>query len=79
MSMSPEDLQRGKAKVTERYGPWTAHNIRLRDDLHTMVPGIEGANEFRLRRVVQILSDVTERPFDQPASWTWPASGGCSP
>jgi SAM-dependent methyltransferase len=65
MSMDLDELQRGKAEVIERYGPWTAHNIRLREGLYTMVPGIEGANEFRLRRVVQIISDVTGRPFDQ--------------
>jgi SAM-dependent methyltransferase len=65
VTMDIDDLQLGKAEVVERYGPWTAHNIRLRDDLYTMVPGIEGANEFRLRRIVQIISDVTGRPFEQ--------------
>lgn len=49
--------------VVARYGPWTAHNIHLGDGLYTIVPGIEGGNEFRLQRIVQIVSDVSQRPL----------------
>jgi SAM-dependent methyltransferase len=51
--------------VAAEYGPWTAHNIHLGDGLYTIVPGIEGGNEFRLQRIVQIVSDVSQRPLHE--------------
>jgi 2-polyprenyl-3-methyl-5-hydroxy-6-metoxy-1,4-benzoquinol methylase len=60
------DLIRTKRdEVVERYGAWTAHNIHLADGVYTIVPGIEGDNEFRLRRVVQTVADIARRPFDE--------------
>lgn len=55
--MSP--LERKKQEVVERYGPWTAHNIRLADDVYTMQPGIVG-DEIKLRRIVQTVCDLCE-------------------
>jgi SAM-dependent methyltransferase len=63
--MDRDELQRRKAALVERYGPWTAHNIQLRDDLYTMVTGVEGGNELRLRRIVQLISDLSPKPLER--------------
>jgi SAM-dependent methyltransferase len=63
--MDRDQLQRSKAILVERYGPWTAHNIQLRDDVYTMVADIEGGNELRLRRVVQLVSDLSPKPLER--------------
>jgi SAM-dependent methyltransferase len=63
--MDTHELQRRKAALVERYGPWTAHNIQLRDDIYTMVTGIEGGNELRLRRIVQLISDLSPQPLER--------------
>jgi len=49
--------------VVATYGAWTAHNIHLGNEVYTIVGGIEGDNEFRLQRIVQIVSDVSPRPL----------------
>jgi 2-polyprenyl-3-methyl-5-hydroxy-6-metoxy-1,4-benzoquinol methylase len=51
--------------VVAEHGPWTAHNIHLGEGVYTIVPGIEGDNEFRLHRIVQIVSDVSPRPLEE--------------
>jgi SAM-dependent methyltransferase len=48
---------RAKEAVISRYGDWTAHNIRLGDDLHTRGPGAFG-DEWRLLRVRQLVYDL---------------------
>jgi SAM-dependent methyltransferase len=63
--MDRDQLQRSKAALVERYGPWTAHNIQLRDDVYTMVADIEGGNELRLRRVVQLVSDLSPKSLER--------------
>jgi SAM-dependent methyltransferase len=60
-----DQLQRSKAALVERYGPWTAHNIQLRENVYTMVADIEGGNELRLRRVVQLVSDLSSKPLER--------------
>lgn len=51
--------------VVAEHGPWTAHNIHLGEGVYTMVAGIEGDNELRLQRIVQIVSDVSPRPLGE--------------
>ena len=63
--VDPEAIRTKMRDVVARYGPWTAHNIHLGDGVYTIVPGIEGGNEFRLRRIVQVVSDVSRRPLDE--------------
>lgn len=63
-TVNPAEIRSTMEDVVTRYGPWTAHNIHLGDDVYTIVPGIEGDNEFRLQRIVQIVSDVSTRPLD---------------
>jgi len=62
MDMDSAQMEAGKRKVVEQYGEWTAHNVHLRDELYTMGNFIRG-DEILLRRIIQIASDVTDRPL----------------
>jgi 2-polyprenyl-3-methyl-5-hydroxy-6-metoxy-1,4-benzoquinol methylase len=64
-AVDAEVIRTKRDEVAARYGAWTAHNIHLADDVYTIVPGIEGDNEFRLQRVVQTVADLARRPFDE--------------
>ncbi|MDY6950924.1 MAG: class I SAM-dependent methyltransferase [Thermodesulfobacteriota bacterium] len=55
--MGGEGIEAKKNDIVERFGPWTAHNIHLGDEIYTMDRRIVG-DEIRLKRVVQIISDV---------------------
>jgi len=61
MSVHPDTIQAEKADIVARYGPWTAHNIHLIGDVYTIQSGVTG-DEFRLRRVMQIVNDLASRP-----------------
>jgi 2-polyprenyl-3-methyl-5-hydroxy-6-metoxy-1,4-benzoquinol methylase len=51
-------LRREKEALELHYGPWTAHNLRLADGLYTIGPTPAG-DEIKLRRIVQIASDLS--------------------
>lgn len=51
-----------KQRLVEEHGEWTAHNIRLGEGIYTLGERIYG-DEYRLRRVLQVVSDVVDRPF----------------
>jgi SAM-dependent methyltransferase len=57
MSGDADALRAEKRALEQRYGAWTAHNVRLHDDVYTLSPHPAG-DEVKLRRVVQIASDV---------------------
>jgi SAM-dependent methyltransferase len=57
-----EEIRRGKEDVERRYGAWSAHNIRLDGDLFTRANRIFG-DEYKLRRVVQLIADVAGTDF----------------
>jgi SAM-dependent methyltransferase len=57
MSVDIEAVRREKKAIEARYGPWTAHNIRLADGLYTISPQPAG-DEVKLRRVTQLALDV---------------------
>ena len=46
-----------KNEVISKYGPWTAHNIHLQDDIYTIGPNIVG-DEIRLKRITQCVFDL---------------------
>jgi SAM-dependent methyltransferase len=50
-------LQDEKEAIEARFGPWTAHNIRLENGLYTISPEPAG-DEVKLRRVTQLSLDV---------------------
>jgi SAM-dependent methyltransferase len=49
----------GMDDILARYGPWTAHNIRLADATYTISPEPAG-DEVKLRRIVQLASDLAD-------------------
>lgn len=59
--MNEAAILNGKKAIEERYGPWTAHNFSLGKDIFTMKTEVAG-DEVKLRRVAQIVSDVSNRP-----------------
>ena len=60
--MDLESLRRKQRVVVERFGPWTASNIHLGDHFYTIGEYIHG-DEVKLRRILQIVSDTTQQPF----------------
>src|SRR6266487_6906944 len=63
MKMNLELVPERKRDVIARFGPWTAHNIHLADDIYTIEKRIVG-DERQLRRVIQVISDTTGQPLD---------------
>src|SRR5579862_95075 len=57
----PQSVSDQKNAVEKIYGPWTAHNLRLADGVFTMAAGVVG-DEVKLRRIVQIVADLSRRP-----------------
>jgi 2-polyprenyl-3-methyl-5-hydroxy-6-metoxy-1,4-benzoquinol methylase len=62
--MNSEEILRQKQAVIQRFGEWTAHNIQLGPGLYTINEKIAG-NEIKLRRLVQIVSDIVDKPFSE--------------
>ena len=61
---SSEEVLRRKQEIIGRYGEWTAHNVRLVDDVYTR--GSEPCGEeAKVRRASQLIADVTGRPFSR--------------
>jgi 2-polyprenyl-3-methyl-5-hydroxy-6-metoxy-1,4-benzoquinol methylase len=60
-----EEIETRKREIEARYGAWSAHNMQLCDDLYTVRPGVAGGNEARLRRVVQLVTDLARSPIEQ--------------
>lgn len=60
--MDTEQIRRRRQEVVERFGPWTAHNIHLGGDLYTVGAG-PSADDVKLRRVTQVVSDLAGRPL----------------
>jgi len=52
-----ESIRQEQAELEQRFGPWTAHNIRLADGVWTMSESPTG-DEVKLRRVTQVVSDL---------------------
>jgi hypothetical protein len=60
--MDSEAVRAERERIIARYGPWTAHNIRLADDCYT-ISATDFVDEFKQRRILQIASDITNRPL----------------
>src|SRR5439155_16297195 len=52
-------IRREHAELVARHGAWTAHNIRLANGLYT-ISGAPSGDEVKLRRIVQVVSDLFE-------------------
>jgi len=68
---NPEDIERKRQAIVEQYGEWTAHNIYLKENRYTYGPGVENFlaqmrnHGAQLRRVVQVVSDITNQPLSE--------------
>jgi predicted RNA methylase len=60
--MNLDSLKTKQRLVIEKWGPWTASNIHLGHNFYTIGEGIEG-DEIKVRRVLQVVSDVIKRPL----------------
>src|SRR5438270_9614869 len=58
--MNSESLRQNKQTLIDKFGPWTASNIHLHDRFYTIGEHIHG-DEIKVRRVLQIVSDLTRR------------------
>lgn len=58
--MDTQALKEEKRRVIERYGDWTDHNIHIAEDLYTIG---EDVVSTRLRRIVQIVADISSEPL----------------
>jgi SAM-dependent methyltransferase len=63
MSVDVETVRQEKEAIEQRYGPWTAHNVRLAEGLYTLAPEPTG-DEVKLRRVTQIALDLFQGSLD---------------
>lgn len=61
-ALNDEQITRAKNEIVARFGQWTAHNIRLGEDVYTIGPEVSG-DEIKLRRILQIVSDVAPAPL----------------
>ena len=53
-----DDLAKRRADLIARHGAWTAHNVDLGGGVWTIGPGLTGASERNLRRVLQTVGDL---------------------
>jgi SAM-dependent methyltransferase len=68
-------IERRRQEIVAKSGPWTGHNFLLARGVYTMgsekpepVPGypVGGApDDLKLRRIVQIVSDISHKPIDR--------------
>jgi SAM-dependent methyltransferase len=73
--MDDETIERKRREIVARSGPWTGHNFLLAPGVYTMgseepepVPGYPMLGplvELKLRRIVQIVSDLGRAPFER--------------
>ena len=61
--MKAEEVREARQSLVERHGAWVAYNLRLADDVYTMSPGLVGAAELNIGRVLQIVSDHAPKPL----------------
>lgn len=68
--MDDEQLRARREQLVKKYGDWTAHNIHLRNDTYTFErthPKFDAqlrGHGIHLRRIVQIVSDITNQPLN---------------
>ncbi|MDQ2786617.1 MAG: class I SAM-dependent methyltransferase [Chloroflexota bacterium] len=62
--MDTEWVRIEKQNVVKQYGPWRTHNFRLADGVYTISKS-EFVDEVKLRRVLQIVADLSPKPLDE--------------
>lgn len=61
--MEKEAIAQKRQQIIDRFGEWTNHNIQLDDDFYTIGHQITGS-EVKVRRIVQAIADVVDRPLE---------------
>jgi len=61
-AMDAQEILDKKERLVQRFGPWTAHNIRLEEGIYTIDKKVVG-QEVILRRVIQIIQDIAHHPL----------------
>lgn len=67
--LDTEQIRQKREAIIERFGPWTSHNMHLKEEEYTFTqddPNFEDYLQSRgrhLQRIVQIAADVTDRPL----------------
>lgn len=62
--MDIETIGQQKQEIIDRFGAWTNHNIRLKDELYTIGNHLVGS-EVKVRRFLQAIADLTGRSFSE--------------
>src|SRR5262245_40348103 len=60
--MTADELRQRKEEVTRLHGEWTGHNFHIAEGIYTVE---KHQGDPKLRRVVQVVSDLAGRPLDQ--------------
>lgn len=61
--MNRESIEQQKSAIIQEFGQWTNHNIQLQEDIYTIgQESITGA-EVKLRRFLQMIADLSNKPF----------------
>jgi 2-polyprenyl-3-methyl-5-hydroxy-6-metoxy-1,4-benzoquinol methylase len=60
--VNAKEIEKEKQELIKRFGPWTAHCIHLMDDIYTFD---HPEMDPRLRRVLQISSDIIGKPLEK--------------
>jgi hypothetical protein len=56
ITLQKDEFERRKNEIKEKYGDWTAYDIKLGDNLYTM----EKRYPFvKLKRIVQMIKDIS--------------------
>lgn len=57
-------IQQKKAEIISQYGHWTNHNIQLAGDLYTVDKEAVTGAEVKLKRIVQMIADISGPSFE---------------
>ena len=55
-------IDRARAEIVAKHGEWTDHNIELAPGVYTIDAAV---TNVKLRRIVQVVADLANRPLDQ--------------
>lgn len=61
--MNNDELMKRKLEIIDKFGEWTNHNVYLGSDLYTIGKEKITGSEVKLRRIVQMVADISRQPF----------------
>lgn len=63
--MNLENLKQRHKNIIAEFGEWTNHNIQIQEDFYTIDKAKITGAEVKLKRYLQIISDIVRQPFSQ--------------